>query len=856
MGLIPTGGKNKNSLDEIKRMTLGKRQPQENASNKDYSNTPKNPFPSTDSNSSSLASMKKEVQADIDEFKSEQKIFTQVTSIKELIEEQDYSVPKELDASPKELDANNKELSTTKPKNNSFMLSAFKNEQNLNQKDTGEDGKSAFEKLMHLANTNLFEDKKTGTIKNESAQRQEVQQKKEPIINSDGNSVQEKEQPPAKILAQKETIKNEPAKNMQYKEYDWMKRPTIEEPEEKDFGKDEKESQKMEETKTTSQNATETKTPIDELFDLLEKFGKIDTASAGELIKLSPETVELIAKKFEEDGVLEIEYPASLTKKPVLKIKTPVISKTITPPKGKILQSYEIIVDYVPAKIDIILTPGEARPIYSIQTPSIGKYTKHFLEFIKSEVAESMPIDIEEIVDIKKSKKLKDRFFYELTSHLVKYFPTAQVSLLNMLSGDLLHDMYGLGEIELLMGDDMLEEVGINSSKTALTVYHKVHGWLKTNLMPGTEDEINNLSSQIGRKVGREITNLNPILDAHLISGDRVNATLFPISSEGNTITIRRFARKPWTIIDLIGQAHTMNSEMAALLWLAMQYELNVVIAGGTASGKTSTLNSLLALMPTYHRLISIEDVREIVLPKFLEWNWVPMVTRSPNPEGLGEVSMLDLMITSLRMRPDRIIVGEMRRKKEAEVLMEAIETGHSIYSTIHANSAYQVLRRLAEPPMSIPLMQIELIDLIVVQYRDRKTNKRRTFEISEVEQTSTGQGLQINTVYKWNPRSDSWDKLNKPNKLTTLLNLHTGLTEEDIDREIGERQKILEWMRRQNIVELNQIGYIIKLYYSSPEKILEMAKKNIALEDVIKIMLEEGETQLPEENKKNWAFE
>ncbi|MBT4596936.1 MAG: CpaF family protein, partial [Candidatus Diapherotrites archaeon] len=353
----------------------------------------------------------------------------------------------------------------------------------------------------------------------------------------------------------------------------------------------------------------------------------------------------------------------------------------------------------------------------------------------------------------------------------------------------------------------------------------------------GTEDEIMNYSSQIGRKIGREITVLSPILDAHLLSGDRVNATLFPITAEGNTLTIRRFARRPWTIVDFVGKAHTMSSEMAALLWLAIQYEMNIVVSGGTASGKTSTLNTLLALVPSYHRSISIEDVREIVLPTYLNWNWIPMITRSANPEGLGEVTMLDCLITSLRMRPDRIIVGEMRRKKEAEVLMEAIETGHSIYSTIHANSAYQVLRRLAEPPMSIPLMQIELVDLIVVQFRDRKTNKRRTFEIAEIEQTSTGKGLQVNTIFKWMPRSDTWEQLNRPTKLLTLLNLHTGLTEEEIEIELKERKEILEWLRDKNIADLDEIGYIMKLFYSDKRKVTELVNKKVSLEQIKELM-------------------
>ncbi|MFA5741989.1 MAG: ATPase, T2SS/T4P/T4SS family, partial [Candidatus Izemoplasmatales bacterium] len=345
-----------------------------------------------------------------------------------------------------------------------------------------------------------------------------------------------------------------------------------------------------------------------------------------------------------------------------------------------------------------------------------------------------------------------------------------------------------------------------------------------------------NYSAQIGRKIGREISILNPILDAHLTSGDRVNATLFPVSAEGNTLTIRRFARRPWTMVDFIGKSHSMNTEMAALLWLAIQYEMNVLVAGGTASGKTSTLNGLLALTPAYHRLISIEDVRELILPSYLKWNWVPLVTRPQNPEGLGEVKMLDLMVTSLRMRPDRIIVGEIRRHEEAEVLMEAIETGHSIYSTMHANSAYQVLRRLAEPPVSIPAVQIELIDLILVQYRDRKTNKRRTYEIAEIEPAATGEGLQVNTIYKWIPRMDEWEQLNKPVKLLTLLNLHTGMTEGEIYEELENRKIILEWMRNNKIDSVESIGKVMKLFYSDPERVKKLAKKNATIEEAYKV--------------------
>tara|TARA_Y100000031_G_C8209569_1_gene380242 strand:+ start:126 stop:776 length:651 start_codon:yes stop_codon:yes gene_type:complete len=193
--------------------------------------------------------------------------------------------------------------------------------------------------------------------------------------------------------------------------------------------------------------------------------------------------------------------------------------------------------------------------------------------------------------------------------------------------------------------------------------------------------------------VGREITGLHPIMDAHLLSGDRVASTLFPVSTAGNTITIRRFARNPWTITTLIAN-NTLSKEMAAFIWLAMHYEMNILVAGGTASGKTSMLSAISGLLPTNQRVISIEDTREITLPEELEWNWVPLTTRNPNPEGQGEVTMLDLIVSSLRMRPDRIIAGEVRRKAQAETMFEAMHTGHSVYTTIHADTVEQVKRR------------------------------------------------------------------------------------------------------------------------------------------------------------------
>jgi len=159
--------------------------------------------------------------------------------------------------------------------------------------------------------------------------------------------------------------------------------------------------------------------------------------------------------------------------------------------------------------------------------------------------------------------------------------------------------MLGLGDIELVLSDDHLEEIVVNSSDEPAWVYHKEKGWLKTDISFRDEDEIYNYASEIGRRVGKNISSLHPLLDAHLPSGDRTNAaTLYPISTtDGNTITIRRFARDPWTITDFIRNG-TVDREVAAFLWLCLQYELNVIVSGGTGAGKTSLLNVLMPFIP------------------------------------------------------------------------------------------------------------------------------------------------------------------------------------------------------------------------------------------------------------------
>ncbi|MBI5553592.1 MAG: CpaF family protein, partial [Candidatus Diapherotrites archaeon] len=313
--------------------------------------------------------------------------------------------------------------------------------------------------------------------------------------------------------------------------------------------------------------------------------------------------------------------------------------------------------------------------------------------------------------------------------------------------------------------------------------------------------------------------------DAHLISGDRVNATLFPISTKGNTITIRRFRRDPWTAPDFI-KNNTTSGEVMALIWLMMQYEMNVVISGGTASGKTSFMNAVLPFIQPYHRVLSLEDTRELVLPSYL--HWVPLTTREPNPEGKGGITLLDLLVNSLRMRPDRIIVGEIRRQEEAEVLFEGMHTGHSAYTTFHANTADETIRRLTNPPLNIPSTMLEVVHLNVICFRNRMLGLRRTLQVAEfIPDRSSGKNeVKANILYRWRPDNDTISRNAESIRLHDEITLHTGLSRKEIDEDLISKKKILDWMVTMGIRQVNDVGNVMAHYYRDPASILSLAEK------------------------------
>lgn len=494
--------------------------------------------------------------------------------------------------------------------------------------------------------------------------------------------------------------------------------------------------------------------------------------------------------------------------------------------KKNSIDGYNYVSKKIPIEIKIFKPENEYVPIYEVSISSISKTTEVILEKIRQELITKVNLGIVDLTE-KTEDVVEDKFIETIRFLIEKYFPNIQSETFEFLESYLIRKSLGLGKLEILMDDENLEEIVVNNSTEPVWVYHKKYSWLKTNITIETEDEIKHYAARIGRKVSRQISNIEPLLDAHLNQGDRVNATLSPISTDGNTLTFRKFSRNPLTITNFL-KYKTISPSAASLIWQSIHYELSAMIAGGTASGKTSALNVFASFFPPNQRIISIEDTREIRLPKFL--HWVPMSTRQANVEGKGEVSMEDLLVNALRQRPDRILVGEVRRQKEAETLFEAIHTGHSCYATFHANNYNETIRRLTNPPINVPETMLPAISLIIMQFRNRRNGLRRTFQIAETCEDSSG-----NLLMQYDAKKDILLKKNKSKSLFNTLELYTGSTQSELTRELNEKEKVLKYLVKQDINTVDDVGRIMAEYYTNKQNLFKFINSNKKYDLLIK---------------------
>jgi flagellar protein FlaI len=485
----------------------------------------------------------------------------------------------------------------------------------------------------------------------------------------------------------------------------------------------------------------------------------------------------------------------------------------------QILAQYSLNAHGMTVEISIVQS-AEYVPEYRVTIPGLGAATKMLLMSLRGELVAMVTVDTTRIQDKRYLDELNRRYIESSSLLIDKYLPGTTNETKALLIAYIVNMMLGLGDLEAPLSDENLEEITVNGSVNYIWVFHKKFGWCMTNIKPSSEDVIYDQAEQIGRRVGREINNLAPLMDAELSDGSRVNATLYPVSQVGNTITIRKFSKNPWTMPAMI-KNHTLSPEMASLIWLCIQNEISLIITGGTASGKTSILNAASIFFPPNRRIISVEETRELTLPSFLQW--ITMVSRQPNPEGKGEVSLYNLMINALRQRPDIILVGEIRVQKDAETLFEAIHTGHAVYGTVHADNAQDTIVRMTNPPIAVPKIMINAIGGIVVAFRHRTRGIRRILEYAEILRTGDA-----NVLYKWNMRNDTFGQISEMTRLGETLSLYAGYTAKEVEDDIQDKMIVLNWMVKNDVISVNDAGTVIANYYKNKSKVLDIAKSDV----------------------------
>lgn len=473
-------------------------------------------------------------------------------------------------------------------------------------------------------------------------------------------------------------------------------------------------------------------------------------------------------------------------------------------------------------QFDSIGSNFDVVPQYNVFKQKYSSEEKLLLSELRENLVD-LAISSDESLQVNEDKLLNDIknfLFAKLANNSQNN--TISNEYLDNLARKLFQDLVGYGEIDPLIRDDNLEEIMVIGINKPVFVYHREYGMMKTNILFKDAGEVMNLIDSIARQINRRIDQESPILDGRLPDGSRVNATIPPISADGPSMTIRKFKRDPLTIIDLIN-SKTISVELAAFFWLCFDglgvKSANAIISGGTSSGKTTTLNALSSFINPKERIITIEDTLELQIP---HEHVIRMETRPPNVENRGELTMNDLVKNSLRQRPDRIIVGEVRGS-EAITLFTALNTGHSGFGTLHSNDARETITRLTNAPMSVPNIMISAIDFIIMQnriYRPDGVSFRRISEVAEVSGIEEGV-IQLNKIFEWDPQSDTIKNVGITSKTLTEIAKVSGNSLNSLHDEIKNREIVLQHMVNQNIRSIRDVSTVLEMYYLDSQKVL-----------------------------------
>ncbi|MFH0956718.1 MAG: type II/IV secretion system ATPase subunit, partial [Candidatus Aenigmatarchaeota archaeon] len=447
--------------------------------------------------------------------------------------------------------------------------------------------------------------------------------------------------------------------------------------------------------------------------------------------------------------------------------------------------------------------------------PQLSAEDKKLVEAIKKDIEERLDVDFSKLGEIKAKELLQK----EVQTSLGE-FQMIDRTRVPVLQYHIEKEIFGLGTIEPLMKDPEIEDISCDGERVPIYIYHRNPklGPLRTNLWFENSLDLDSFILKLAQKCGKSISVADPLLDAALPDGSRVQCTMgTDIARRGSNFTIRKFTSYPLTPTHLM-HFGTVNSLQLAYLWLAIDNGKSILISGGTATGKTSLLNALSLFIRPNLKILSIEDTPELRLPHM---HWVPEVARSPlSVKGkVGEVTLFDLLKSSLRQRPDYLVVGEVRGK-EAFVLFQQMATGHPSLATIHAASLIQLIDRLVTPPISLPPALIENVDILVFVQRVKVKGKdvRRVNEIIEITGLE-GERPVSAKIFEWSALKDDFLTKGKSKVLEDIARM-TGVTEISVQAELLRRKKVIEWLFKKGVYDYNEVGRVVSEYYLNADKV------------------------------------
>jgi len=482
--------------------------------------------------------------------------------------------------------------------------------------------------------------------------------------------------------------------------------------------------------------------------------------------------------------------------------------------KTKINIRYVLISPYVSVHIYWDSKQGEL--IYDLEEPVLTENEKSLLIVLERSLGEMINVNI--LVEKTKEAMIE---YIDKTSRLL-------IEELALKIGEesykkifyyLFRNFVGLNEIEPLMRDFFIEDIECNGINTPVYIVHRLYRNMKSNITFNSMDKLSSFVEKIAQRCGKYISYASPLLDGSLPDGSRVNASYtVDVTSRGPTFTIRKFTKVPWTPTQLLSMK-TISPEMLAYFWILLEHKSNILISGGTASGKTTLLNAIAFFIPPESRVVSIEDTREINLPRE---NWLPSVSRTSLGLGsFGEVDLFSLLKNSFRQNPDYVIVGEVRGK-EAFVLFQGMASGHSSLSTMHADSVDTLVKRLETPPIELSPTLLNTLDCVAIMSHAivNKQQTRKLREIVEIVNVDPKGIALTNTPFVWNAREDTF-YFKKDSKVFEKIAGRYGLTLEELNREFDYRTRLLYEMQKRRIFDFNQNQKIFNEYHKDPVAVL-----------------------------------